>query len=233
MNTPSLRMTPVTLAIASLTFAGAMSAATPARAQVAGESTRTDTTITESTHTAMGWSVKKTLMGKIIYNESGQKVGKVEDLIIAPDRNVSYVIVGAGGFIGIGRHDVAIPVTQIQDLAGKLVMAGATKDSVKAMPVFTYATDASQRDQFVAAADKDITAGKDRVAELDRQAGAATTDMKAGIIRRMTMLQTDVKTAETRLDEMKQADAARWKSFEASVNMAISRLRKSIDTAAG
>lgn len=52
-------------------------------------------------------------------------VGKVQDLIISPDANVSYVIVSAGGFVGIGRHDVAIPVTQIQGPSGKLVMTGA------------------------------------------------------------------------------------------------------------
>jgi uncharacterized protein YrrD len=65
------------------------------------------------TQLAIGWSVKKTLLGKTIYNEVGEKVGKVDDLIISPERDVSYIIVGAGGFIGIGRHDVAIPVNQI------------------------------------------------------------------------------------------------------------------------
>ncbi|WP_295679865.1 hypothetical protein [uncultured Nevskia sp.] len=45
-------------------------------------------------------------MGKTIHNEAEQKVGKVEYLIISPD-SVSYAIAG------IGRHDVAIPVTQI------------------------------------------------------------------------------------------------------------------------
>jgi sporulation protein YlmC with PRC-barrel domain len=92
----------------------------------------------------MGWSVKKTLMGKTIYNDAGVKVGKVEDLIISPDKNVSYLIVGAGGFVGIGRHDVAIPVSQIQDKAGKLVLPGATKDTIKGMPEFAYAKDAGK-----------------------------------------------------------------------------------------
>jgi len=66
------------------------------------------------------------------------KVGKVEDLIVSPEKNVSYVIVGAGGFVGINRHDVAIPVSQIQNKAGKLVLSGATKASIKAMPEFVY-----------------------------------------------------------------------------------------------
>ena len=121
-------------AAAALTGMGTLCAATPVAAQVAG----TATTVVDSTKTAMGWSVKKTLMGKTIYNDSDQKVGKVEDLIISPDKNVSYVIVGAGGFVGINRHDVAIPVMQIQDHAGKLVLSAATKESIKAMPEFVY-----------------------------------------------------------------------------------------------
>lgn len=117
------------LMFATLTAVGALCITGSATAQVAGGTTTVDTSVTESTKLAMGWSVKKTLMGKTIYNDAGEKVGKVEDLIISPDKNVSYVIVGAGGFIGIGRHDVAIPVTQIQDKAGKLVMAGAMPSS--------------------------------------------------------------------------------------------------------
>ena len=112
--------------LATLALLGALYASGPVQAQVAGGTTTVDTSVIESTTLAMGWSVKRTLMGKTIYNDSGQKVGKVEDLIISPDKSVSYVIVGAGGFVGIGRHDVAIPVTQIDDKSGKLVMPGAT-----------------------------------------------------------------------------------------------------------
>ncbi len=226
---PRLNLSP----LSTLALLGALGCAGPALAQVAGGTTTVDTSITESTRLAMGWSVKKTLLGKSIYNETGQKVGKVEDLIVAPDRNISYVIVGAGGFVGIGRHDVAVPVTLIQDRAGKLVMAGATKDSIKAMAQFTYASDTSRRDAFMAAADKDITSGKARVADLEKKAGAAATDAKARIDLQITALQVDVKAAEARLSEMRQAGATRWKEFEAGVNAATARLRKAIDTATG
>jgi len=36
-------------------------------------------------------------------------------------------------------HDVAIPMAQLDYAGGKLVWAGATRDAVKAMPVFLYA----------------------------------------------------------------------------------------------
>ncbi len=228
MNTKYLPLT-----LTTLSLLGALCGATTAHAQVAGGTTTVDVSITESTQLAMGWSAKKTLMGKTIYNDAGNKVGKVEDLIISPNKNVSYVIVGAGGFIGIGRHDVAIPVSQIQDKAGKLVMASATKEAIKAMPAFTYANDGTRREQFVAAADKDIAKGKAKVADLEKKAGTAAADAKAKINLEITALQADVKSAEGKLGEMKQATSARWKEFEADVNAATARLRKSLETTAG
>jgi len=221
------------LNLATLALAGALCCAGPVAAQVAGGTTTVEANITESTRLAMGWSVKKTLLGKTIYNDAGQKVGKVEDLIISPDRNVSYVIVGAGGFVGIGRHDVAVPVSQIQDKAGKLVMPGVTKDTIKGMPEFAYATDTSKRDAFVAAADKDIAKGKATVASLEKKAGASAADAKAKIDVDITALQSDVKSAEAKLSEMQQATAVRWKEFETDVSAATARLRKSIEKATG
>lgn len=220
-----------TLAMAVLAVVGALGTVGPVSAQVAGGTTTVEASITESTRLAMGWSVKKTLMGKTIYNDAGVKVGKVEDLIISPDKNVSYVIVGAGGFVGIGRHDVAVPVAQIQDKAGKLVMAGATKESIKAMPGFTYASDTGKRDAFVAAASKDIADGKAAVASLERKAGAAVAGAKTQIDADITALQSDVKSAEAKLSEMKQANSARWREFEADVSAATARLRKSTEKA--
>lgn len=221
------------LNLISLTLAGVLCSVGPATAQVAGGTTTVGVSVVESTQIAMGWSVKKSLMGKTVYNEANQKVGKVDDLIISPDKNVSYVIVGAGGFIGMGRHDVAIPISQIEDRSGKLVMPGATKDTIKSMPVFEYVNDTARREQFVATAEKDIAKGKAKVVDLEKKAGAAGADVKARIDLEISAIQADVKSAEAKLTEMKQATAARWKEFEAGVSAATARLRKSVETAKG
>ncbi|WP_144113908.1 PRC-barrel domain-containing protein [Paraburkholderia sp. BCC1886] len=86
-----------------------------------------------------GWSVKKSLLGKSIYNDNGEKVGVLHDIIIAPDNAVSFGIVAAHQFLGVSQHDVAIPMSQLDYLNGKLVWASATRDVVKALPVFQYA----------------------------------------------------------------------------------------------
>jgi sporulation protein YlmC with PRC-barrel domain len=204
-----------------------------ARAQVAGSSTTVGATVVENTRLAMGWSATKSILGKTVTNESGAKIGQVEDLIVSPDQNVSYLIVGAGGFVGIGRHDVAVPVSQIQNLNGQLVMAGATKDSVKAMPRFEYTDDRADRSAFVLQADREITQGKADIEALDRKAAAASTEAKAAMATQMVGLKADMKAAEVQLSSLKGAAAGRWKEFEAGVRAANTRMRQAIDKAMG
>ncbi len=70
----------------------------------------------------------------------------MDDIIIAPDRAVSFAIIGVGGFVGIGKHDVAIPINQIKEEKDRLILPGATKEALKALPEFQYAkTDKSKR----------------------------------------------------------------------------------------
>jgi sporulation protein YlmC with PRC-barrel domain len=88
---------------------------------------------------ALGWSAKKQILDKDVYNDKDEKVGKVEDMIVAPDKAVSYVIIGVGGFLGMDRHDVAIPAGQLKIEGGKLMLPGATKEALKALPKFEYA----------------------------------------------------------------------------------------------
>ena len=106
--------------------------------QVAG-STTLGVTVDEQKVLAVGWSAKKTILGKAVYNSSGEKIGEVEDLIVTPEKAVSYTIVGIGGFLGIAQHDVAIPVGQLKLEGDKLMLAGATKEGLKALPKFEYA----------------------------------------------------------------------------------------------
>src|SRR6266850_5668884 len=109
-----------------------------ANAGVAGSAT-IGVAVEEMKAVALGWSAKKQILDKDVYNDSNDKVGEVEDLIVAPDKAVSYAIIGVGGFLGIDRHDVAIPAGQLKIQGGKLMLPGATKDALKALPKFEYA----------------------------------------------------------------------------------------------
>jgi sporulation protein YlmC with PRC-barrel domain len=113
-------------------------AAVDVAAQLAG-STTTGVTVEELKTIALGWSAKKQILGKSVYNDKNEKVGDVDDLIIAPDSSVSYAIIGVGGFLGLGERQVAIPVNHFKGGEGRIVLPGATKDALQAMPSFQYA----------------------------------------------------------------------------------------------
>ena len=85
-----------------------------------------------------GVSAKRQVLGKEIYNDQGEMVGKVDDLILTK-KVVTYAIVGAGGFLGLGRHDVAIPADRFLRDNERIVLPDATKEALRAMPRFEYA----------------------------------------------------------------------------------------------
>ena len=107
-------------------------------AQVAGTTTL-GVTVTELQAVTKGWSVKRTILGQPVYNDKKERVGTVDDIIVSPDKAVSYAIVNAGGFLGLAKHYVAIPVSQFKLVDKKLVLPGATKEALKASPEFQYA----------------------------------------------------------------------------------------------
>jgi sporulation protein YlmC with PRC-barrel domain len=76
------------------------------------------------------------LMKQRVYNEAGQKIGEIEDLVIAPDGSLSVAVVEVGGFLGIAKHKVAIPVKQFTSIHPKVVLPGATKEALKKLPEF-------------------------------------------------------------------------------------------------
>ena len=107
-------------------------------AQIAG-STTPGMSVEELQTIARGWSATKQMLGKPVYNAKNEKVGDVDDLIIAPDSASSYAIIGVGGFLGLGERQVAVPVNHFKHSEGRIVLPEATKDALQAMPSFQYA----------------------------------------------------------------------------------------------
>jgi sporulation protein YlmC with PRC-barrel domain len=100
-------------------------------------------TVVEMEAVIVGWSAKRDLFDKTVVNDKNEKIGKVDDLIISPGKEgntpaASFAIIGVGGFLGIGKRDVAIPTEQLKLQNKQLVLPGATKDALKAMPPFVY-----------------------------------------------------------------------------------------------
>jgi len=76
-----------------------------------------------------------------VYDASNSKVGDVRDVLLSADGKVSAVIVGVGGFLGMGEKDVAVPFDAIKHTTrdGKVYLTmDATKDELKAAPGMRY-----------------------------------------------------------------------------------------------
>lgn len=80
------------------------------------------------------------VIGSSVVNEAGDTVGKIDDIIVGPDGKAPFVVLSVGGFLGVGDKLVALPYEQMRTNGKKIVLPGATKDSLKSLPEFKYAS---------------------------------------------------------------------------------------------
>lgn len=79
------------------------------------------------------------LIGRTIENPDGQNVGEVNSVVIDQDGTVRYVIVGVGGFLGVGEKNVALAWDDhMVSENGEKVVTVATKDQLAALPEHKY-----------------------------------------------------------------------------------------------
>ena len=66
------------------------------------------------TSTQGGGVSVSTFINRDIYNNAGEKIGVIKDLIVTPDAMLAAAVVGVGGFLGIGEKDVALTFSSIR-----------------------------------------------------------------------------------------------------------------------
>ncbi len=86
-----------------------------------------------------GYRASKVL-GASVVNEAGDTVGKIDEIIIGSDGKAPFVVLSVGGFLGVGDKLVVLPYEQMRTDGKKIMLPGATKDSLKALPEFKYAS---------------------------------------------------------------------------------------------
>jgi sporulation protein YlmC with PRC-barrel domain len=84
------------------------------------------------------------IIGSPVYNDKNEKVGSIRDLVIGTGNSL-LAIIEVGGVLGIGAKTVAVPFNKLElslangNLGDHLVLPGATKDGLAAMPDYRYA----------------------------------------------------------------------------------------------
>jgi sporulation protein YlmC with PRC-barrel domain len=59
------------------------------------------------------WRASK-LVGVTVYGPNNEKVGDINEVLIDRNGKAEAVVIGVGGFLGIGEKDVALPFDQVQ-----------------------------------------------------------------------------------------------------------------------
>ena len=75
--------------------------------------TKTDTNNAATMHHEGQWRASK-LVGVDVYNEANEKIGDINDVILDKSGKVANVIIGVGGFLGMGEHDVAVAFDKLK-----------------------------------------------------------------------------------------------------------------------
>src|SRR5215204_2552236 len=74
---------------------------------------RTQTTTVAPVAATHGWRAFK-LVGVNVYNNDNEKIGNISEILLDTSGKVSGVIIGVGGFLGIGQHDVLVKMDQLK-----------------------------------------------------------------------------------------------------------------------
>jgi hypothetical protein len=74
------------------------------------------------------------LIGMRVAGADGEIVGEIDNFAL--EGVYAVAIVGVGGFLGIGEHDVALPLGDMTFDGEKLVLASLTKDQLREMPEY-------------------------------------------------------------------------------------------------
>ncbi len=145
-----------TAVAAALLTAGAIAQTPPKDNKTMPSQTQAPATTqnaTASAQQANQWRGSQ-LIGLDVYNNNNESIGEIEDVILTKDGKIDLIVIGVGGWLGMGEHDVALRWDQIRfseqprkgDSANEQqgekpdhALVNMTREQLKAMPAFKYA----------------------------------------------------------------------------------------------
>jgi len=87
------------------------------------------------------------LIGTTVKNDANESIGSINEVVLGKDGKVAAVVIGVGGFLGMGEREVAVNFDALrvaQDANNRTVISlDATKDTLKAAPEWRWAGDRS------------------------------------------------------------------------------------------
>jgi sporulation protein YlmC with PRC-barrel domain len=101
-----------------------------------GQTARILTTLPGNAMTVTHWYKQN------VYDPADSKIGEIMDVLVDKEGKIEALIVGVGGFLGMGEKDVAVPFNGVQfqtkDNNKWYPVMNTTKDALKNAPGFKY-----------------------------------------------------------------------------------------------
>ena len=80
------------------------------------------------------------VIGSSVVNDASETIGTVDDLLVSRDGKQPYAVLSIGGFLGMGNRLVVVPYETLKFADKKVMLPGGTKEGLKMLPEFKYAT---------------------------------------------------------------------------------------------
>jgi sporulation protein YlmC with PRC-barrel domain len=74
---------------------------------------------------AGNWRASK-VVGLNVYNDNNESLGSINDLLTDKSGNIKAVVIGVGGFLGVGEHLVAVAFDKIKFVTEPVAYTGAS-----------------------------------------------------------------------------------------------------------
>jgi sporulation protein YlmC with PRC-barrel domain len=111
---------------------------------------KTNSTTTVAIHNEGEWRASK-LAGVNVYNEANEKIGDIAEVILDRSGKVAHVILGVGGFLGLGEHYVAITFDKLKWVDQPVTLTTASTTVPTNAPATSTAADGTTRTTGAAA----------------------------------------------------------------------------------
>jgi len=89
------------------------------------------------------WRTSK-VVGLSVYNDRNESIGSINDLLMDTSGNIKAVVLGVGGFLGVGEHLVAVPFDRIKFVNEPVAYTGAANTSGNKMTTGSTSTASSK-----------------------------------------------------------------------------------------
>lgn len=127
----------MSFSLRTLTIISAMSATLSGAAFAQGSQQTVSLLTVDPASVATGYRTSK-LVGSHVFNEANESVGTIDDLIVTANDKVPYAVLSVGGFLGMDAKLIVVRYDSLDVRDNRMVLAGATKDSLKSLPRFKY-----------------------------------------------------------------------------------------------